>query len=886
MKNRKFIKTTAVLTAIMLAVTTVGCAGTKEKSSDGAESVINAEDVSEKLAYIMNERGGLNAESSTQDKVETVYVTADATGAVGEIIVSNWLKNPSGEKEITDNTILSDIVNVKGKETYALSGNGDITWDAEGRDIYYQGVTDKELPVTVKVSYTLDGKTIEPSELAGKSGNVTIRFDYENNFKQKINIEDKEYEVYTPFAMISGLMLDSSKFSDVEVSNGKIISDANNYIVLGMALPGLKDSLSIDKDKLEDLDIDDEDIEIPEYFEVSAYTNGFELGMTMTMASSDILSSLGLDELSDSDAIDEIRDKLDELNDGGDELNDGAHKLKDGTSELRSGALDLNDGVKELSDGAKELKDGTDELYSGIVEYTDGASELYNGTATLANGVNELKNGSAKLRAGFNDNDITGNAKKLADGAGQVSSGVNALVSQLGGLSSSVADLDAAIELLNGVSQLMDNCVKGIYTNNTSVCTPIGAYGSDGAKIVIKNGLGGEAGPIDDATYAYYSGVLKQFTDYTLDDCAEFLAGYYTELHSSKLSLKHNPLSDAITKYMNTKTVEVRMSMYASENDADKSGELSRTPDEQGDDASEDTPGSAGSDENDVDSEDNADEAENNSGNNGEEQPDIADDTKDGSDIEEEGEEAEEDTEDEEPEDGEAEDDEEITAPKTKVLLKAPAKAPVNAKGETNEYKCAQVVGACKSAVITIELLKGKLSALTSEDTTKSLLSLQSGASQVAAGASKLSGGLGEIGSGINQLDDGIGTLQSGAGELYDGAGTLVSNNSKLVSGVFDLNDGAFRLYDGTVELYDGVNDLKDGTAELDDGAGELLDGIIKLDEEGIKKIYEAFDGDLSDFYDRLKAIKEAGESYTSYAGAAKDMESSVKFIIKTDSIK
>ena len=57
-------------------------------------------------------------------------------------------------------------------------------------------------------------------------------------------------------------------------------------------------------------------------------------------------------------------------------------------------------------------------------------------------------------------------------------------------------------------------------------------------------------------------------------------------------------------------------------------------------------------------------------------------------------------------------------------------------------------------------------------------------------------------------------------------------------------------------------------------------------DEEGIKKLYEAFDGDLTEFADKLTAIQEAGTEYTSFAGANKDEDCSVKFIIKTEGVK
>ena len=111
-------------------------------------------------------------------KDETVYVLSDATGASRQIIVSDWLENKSGAKTISDVSDLSDIENVKDDHTFQKSDNGALVWDAQGEDVYYQGNSDKELPVTVAVTYTLDGKTVAPEELAGQSGHVVIRYSY------------------------------------------------------------------------------------------------------------------------------------------------------------------------------------------------------------------------------------------------------------------------------------------------------------------------------------------------------------------------------------------------------------------------------------------------------------------------------------------------------------------------------------------------------------------------------------------------------------------------------------------------------------------------------------------------------------------------------------
>lgn len=119
-------------------------------------------------------------ETKEVGKDETVYVKLNPDGTKKEVIVSDWLKNPDGTKSIEDASDLSDIKNVKGDESYAANDDG-LLWESGGNDIYYQGTSDKELPVSMKISYFLDGKEVSPEEIAGKSGKVTIRYEYENH---------------------------------------------------------------------------------------------------------------------------------------------------------------------------------------------------------------------------------------------------------------------------------------------------------------------------------------------------------------------------------------------------------------------------------------------------------------------------------------------------------------------------------------------------------------------------------------------------------------------------------------------------------------------------------------------------------------------------------
>ena len=223
------------LSAAMMATLTTGCGDTSNDSTTSDKAEATTESDSDTLQDAL--AAEISADDSDDaDKEETVYVLADADGTANDVTVSTWLKNADGSEGLNDKTNLSDIENVKGYEGYKDNGDGTITWAANGSDIYYQGKSSEKLPVDVKITYKLDGEEIEPSELAGKSGKVTIRFDYTNNTKQTVKAGSKNSEVISPFVMLSGMILPVDKFSNVQVENGKVISEGSNQIVVGYAV--------------------------------------------------------------------------------------------------------------------------------------------------------------------------------------------------------------------------------------------------------------------------------------------------------------------------------------------------------------------------------------------------------------------------------------------------------------------------------------------------------------------------------------------------------------------------------------------------------------------------------------------------------------------------
>ena len=228
LKSKKVIRTGACVLAAVIVTGGVGAyhvygqkaktaqKTTQERDADTEDSFADVEDV---LNQVLKTQTKTDNDVAAE-KEETVYVVADPDGTPNEVIVSDWLKNYLGADTIEDVSDLTDIENVKGDEKFTQNADGTLTWQADGNDIYYQGKTDRDLPIEMKMTYYLDGEEITPEELAGKSGKVTIRADYTNK-------EKAENGVYVPFAAVTGMMLNKN-FTNVEVTNGKVVSDGNN----------------------------------------------------------------------------------------------------------------------------------------------------------------------------------------------------------------------------------------------------------------------------------------------------------------------------------------------------------------------------------------------------------------------------------------------------------------------------------------------------------------------------------------------------------------------------------------------------------------------------------------------------------------------------------
>ena len=312
--------------------------------------------------------------ASDADKSETVYVKADASGTIHEIKVQTDLKNNGTSKEIKDFSTLKDIKNTKGNESFTQSPDGTITWENKGEDIHYEGTSTEELPVNVKISYTLDGKSIQPEDLSGKSGKLGIRFDYKNTTEENVTINGEEMTSPVPFAVISAMILPEDTASNIQVTNGKIFTMNDQSVVVGYACPGLKDSL-----KLTDYE-PTEDISIPESVEVTADVTDFEMDFTATVVSSGLFEDL------EEDSFDDMEDAADSLQ----ELGDASGKLADGAAQLLGCASTYQSYLGQYVDGVSQLAEGSDALDNGVTAHNENSGKLVAGASSLQNGLEQL----------------------------------------------------------------------------------------------------------------------------------------------------------------------------------------------------------------------------------------------------------------------------------------------------------------------------------------------------------------------------------------------------------------------------------------------------------------------------------------------------------------
>lgn len=827
LKSKYIVRVVAGVLTIALVGTGIGATAVfAEKNSTAVtaeadsttDSSKDADNIADKLM------DSVSLKDNDADKDESVYLISDANGNVNKTIVVDHLKNKDKKDTLEDASNLSDIENVKGKEKFTQSGDK-LTWQAGGKDIYYQGTATEEPPVTQKVTYYLDGKEISPEDLAGKSGKVKIRFDYTNTTSYTETVNGEKQTVSVPFAAITGLVLGDG-FENIEVTNGKAEVSDSSSVVLGYALPGLKDSLGI-----KDGDLDG-DVNIPEYMEMTADVKNFSMpaAMTFVVNASDYVSTDGIDTSDIDDMINDLKDASTQLQDGSKTLAEGTDTLADGLSTLQSklgtfasgvgtlqsGLKTYTDGVSTLSGGLNTLGNSTGALVSGADKLNSGAGQLASGSATLKDGLKSYTDGASQLNAGLNQlNDNTGSlatgVTSLNDGAKTLSDGINAANKGAAGVSAGVAQLKTSIDTAktgadslaagakqvdDGIGQLeqsLSDMPETIKDNINKSLEPLNELNVgtlfktlryiDTDKITADN-----VSKAADAAVNHAEDIIKALTGMHDADPSATYSKIVVGLSQGKgavsvYSAVNQSVTDSASTVKALKDGSAKVSEGASSLDAGL-GQLA-------DGASKLSSGAS----------------------------DLATGT-------------------------------------TKLATGA-------TELQTGTQSLTDKLPELTNGITS--LVNGSNELVKNNDT------LNAGAALLNAGASQLSAG-------TQSLMNSVPTLTSGIKQLVDGSNTLVANNAQL-------NSGASQLADGTNQIVSGVDQLTTGSKTLADGAHTLADGMVQFNEEGINKILDAYNGDLKPFTDKLQAVIDAGEEYQTYSAIADGQTGSVKFIYKLASI-
>lgn len=460
-----------------------------------------------------------NNDENPTEKTETVYSVLNSDGSISDTIVSSWLHDEDGINNIKETLNLTDVKNIKSNEKPSKDGNT-YTWNAKGNDVYYEGTATKQLPVSVKIRYELDGQEMSAKDMEGKSGHLKLMISFTNNYSEVKNINGKSIVIHPSYLAGGMLNMSTGKFSNVKCESGKIVNDGTNEMLAFANIPGLNETL-----KSAGLDKVNNQLGISDDVTVEADVNDFDLGSIMVGMTNEIdLAS----ELGEIGSVSELTDGIDQLIEADDQLIDGSKQLYDGTTQLKEQAAPLtgsSDQVRQLSSGAIQLNDGVKALQTGISQYTAGASAINEGVnqlygipqnvgliqsavttsteeqASLVDGSQAVADGLGQLLDKLNGANVTASVKEMNDLLTQSKTPLEKMAKTLGEdkttLEGMQTDLTNASTELSGLSDLkdkLDNLGTNIVTKEKQNNDAIADYNTkkdtvNGEITAIKNSM-------------------------------------------------------------------------------------------------------------------------------------------------------------------------------------------------------------------------------------------------------------------------------------------------------------------------------------------------------------------------------------------------------------
>lgn len=791
-----------------------------------------------------------NNDENPTEKTETVYSVLNSDGSISDTIVSSWLHDEDGINNIKETLNLTDVKNIKSNEKPSKDGNT-YTWNAKGNDVYYEGTATKQLPVSVKIRYELDGQEISAKDMEGKTGHLKLTISFTNNYSEVKNINGKSIVVHPSYLAGGMLNMSTGKFSNVKCESGKIVNDGTNEMLAFANIPGLNETL-----KSAGLDKVNNQLGISDDVTVEADVNNFDLGSIMVGMTNEIdLAS----ELGDIGSVSELTDGIDQLIEADDQLIDGSKQLYDGTTQLKEQAAPLtgsSDQVRQLSAGAIQLNDGVKALQTGLTAYTNGVDTLAAGSQQLygiPQGVSQIQTGvSGNLGQGKTN--LLDGATKLNEGLKQLEAQVNTLnpteldtmqaqikgaMDTLGGMKTTITNDSATLDGLSSSLTTASNAITTITKYNDDLKSDVGTLKNDVSDL--KDQISNKNNEIDEK-----NNEIKEQIKLINDQINKI--NQATEDANSKIDTAYTTAVNALNE------------AKSATDDVEKQEEIQAAIDN----LQHNKP-SAGSDVltslipesftvSDIDNLDTYVEK--------------------------------------------VEKDQEKISTLVKTLVGTTSSVTSGLKDAQKTLVGENGNGGLKNDLIVAQGTLGEMNKLLSQYTDPStekvknvknfkelVTSLQAATKQLSAGSEGILGGVQQVNAGLTQLQK---KSQAGITQVAEGSKTLSSNSATLNGGASALSDatGTLAGQSGTFnEMADGLDTLGKAFETLNSGAKQLYEGNEQFKSEGLDQLKEKVDlgvGELETLQSVMDEIKAMNKEYASYSGAPEGATVTSRYVFRT----
>lgn len=796
-----------------------------------------------------------NDENPTE-KTETVYSVLNSDGSISDTIVSSWLHDEDGINNIKETLNLTDVKNIKSNEKPSKDGNT-YTWNAKGNDVYYEGTATKQLPVSVKIRYELDGQEMSAKDMEGKSGHLKLMISFTNNYSEVKNINGKSIVIHPSYLAGGMLNMSTGKFSNVKCESGKIVNDGTNEMLAFANIPGLNETL-----KSAGLDKVNNQLGISDDVTVEADVNDFDLGSIMVGMTNEIdLAS----ELGDIGSVSELTDGIDQLIEADDQLIDGSKQLYDGTTQLKEQAAPLtgsSDQVRQLSAGAIQLNDGVKALQTGLTAYTNGVDTLAAGSQQLYG----IPQGVSQIQTGVSGNLGQGKTN-LLDGATQLNEGLKQLEAQVnaitpGQLETMQDQVSTSINTLKGMKALLGNDVQTLTklqgTLNGAVTKLDTLANSETGELTTK--IGTVMKDVDDLKAQIDND--KNIIDSHNKDVTDKVENINKQIDiiNSQINTAVNTANGNIDiAYSNAnKVIEDAAVKAEAEGKRDLADQIRKTKLQDASSVKVAAPTiENGMLLNHIDlGELKSFEKVDTTG--------LATDVK---------------------------------ALNDKIHEIEGTLSDMN--GQLNHAKIlimgekldgtAGLAGDVQNAINTLGQMNSMLDTYTADDSTmnfkKLVTDLQAAAKELSAGSEGILGGVQQVNAGLTQLQK---KSQAGITQVAEGSKTLSSNSATLNGGASALSDatGTLAGQSGTFnEMADGLDTLGKAFETLNSGAKQLYEGNEQFKSEGLDQLKEKVDlgvGELETLQSVMDEIKAMNKEYASYSGAPEGATVTSRYVFRT----